>query len=531
MRHVTTRLVILLMLCIMVITGIYGYRRLTRDRERLVEQSRQDQRIFAETLALAVRQNIRRGRTTDELRELIDNILTSPGLAGVFIYDPDGKVVAEKVAMGAAPLVLDETVKRTLIAGRPSEVLIRDSSGSLLRYIQPLRWPGGRTGALEVRHSLADMERKYRAAIRENILSRLAFLAFFVASVTAITRWSITRPIRALIAGAQAVGRGDLTQSITLKRRDEFGQLAEEFNRMAANLAEAHQQLLRQGEERLRLEGEVQQGQKLAAVGLLAAEVAHEIGTPLNIISGRAEILGRTVGPDHAERRHLNAILQQTERISQIIRALLEYTRPRHPVLAPVAVVPILGQVADLLLDRSRRRGVRIALDVPVWLPRVLADADQLQRLFLNLLLNALDVSPQGGAVRVSVGPDPLLSSEGRSAIVRGEAGGASLAVHVVDSGKGLTADQLGHVFEPFFSTKAQGQGTGLGLPIAEQIVRGHRGEIEMLSIPGKGTEVIVRLLLASPEAAAEVPAAPGEPGRGSRADAEREHDGPTERG
>ena len=497
MRNLTTRLVILLMLALMIITGIYDYVRLGRERERLVEQTREDERIFAETLALAVSRNVRWGRTTAELKELLDDILARPGLVAVAIYAPDGQVVAETVSPGAAAPTLDDIVRDALASKEAVSALVSAESGRLLRYVQPFRWPGRQTGAIEVRQTLAGMEREFRRAVRENVLSRLVVLALFVLSVVALTRWSIARPIRALMAGAQAVGRGDLAQRIEVARRDEIGQLAEEFNRMATNLQMAHDELLHQAEERLRLEQEVHQAQKLVAVGMLAAEVAHEIGTPLNIISGRAEVLERVVPREHPERRHLDVILKQTERISGIIRALLDYTRPRRPSLRAEAIVPIVGRVADLLLERSRRRGVRLELDLPIGLPHVLADPDQLQQLFLNLLLNALDASPPGERVRVTTGPDPLLPAEGRAGIIRGKVEGPCLPIHVVDAGKGLTAEELDHVFEPFFSTKGRGQGTGLGLPIVEEIARAHRGEVEMLSIPGRGTEVIVRLPLA----------------------------------
>jgi len=283
-----------------------------------------------------------------------------------------------------------------------------------------------------------------------------------------------------------------------MTRRDEIGHPAEEFDRIAGHLQMAHEEILRQHDERQRLEGELRQAQKLATVGMLAAEVAHEIGTPLNIISGRVELLGRMMGSEDARRRHLTVILQQTERVNGIIRALLDYARPRGPTLRAEAPKVILGQVAELILERGRRRGVRLKLELPEALPRVLANADQLQQLFLNLLLNALDASPPGETVRVTVGPDPVLPTEDRVGIVRGEAAGPTLAVHIVDAGTGLTADELDHVFDPFFSTKGHGQGTGLGLPIVEQIIQAHRGEIEMLTIPGRGTEVVVHLPLAS---------------------------------
>ena len=505
-RNLTTRLVILLMLVLMTITGVNDYIRLARERERLLRQTQEDERIFAETLALAVSRNVRRGQTTTELQELLDDILARPGLVAVTIYNPEGSVVAETVAVGEAPPALDDLVRTAFRRGSQAAPL-EGKSGPLLRFVQPFRWPGGRTAALEVRQALGDMERQFREAVRERILSRLEVLALLVLCLTAVTRWSIARPIRKLIAGARAVGTGDLAQRIEFTRQDEIGQLADEFNRMAANLQAAHDELVRQAQERLKLEQEVQQAQKLGEVGMLAAKMAHEIGTPLNVISGRAEVLGQVIPRDHPDRRHLDVILRQAERIGGSIRALLNYTRPRRASLRPEPILPILGRVAALLMERSQRRGVRIHLELPVGLPPVLADPDQLQQVFLNLVLNALDASPPGSVVRLATADGPLRPTEGRASVVRGKVEGPALPIHIIDAGKGMTAEQLAHIFEPFFSTKGQGLGTGLGLPIVEEIIRAHRAEIEMLSLPDQGTEVIVRLPLAHPEAAA--PAGP----------------------
>ncbi len=511
MRNLTTRLVILLMSALMIITGVYEYTRLVHERERLVEQTWEDQRIFAETLALAVRQNLRRGRTTEDLEELLNEILKRPGFIAVTIFGPDGSVVAQNVASGAASPTLDETVRGTLATEEAASALVTTSSGQTLRYVQPFRWPGQQTGAIEVRQTLEEANRKFRREIRDRIVSRLVVLAAFVLSMVALTRWSIARPIRAVIQGARAVGMGDLTQQLDVARRDEIGQLAHEFNRMASNLQAARQEIFRQAEERLRLEQEVQQAQKLAAVGMLATEVAHEIGTPLNIISGRTEILDRIIPRDHPDRRHLDVILKQTERISGSIRSLLSYARPRRPMLREKEILPILARVADLLLGRCLAKQVRIQLDLPVGLPPILGDADHLQQLFLDLLVNALDVSPAGGLIRVTAGPDPVLPAEGRVGIIRGQTEAPCLAIHVLDNGSGISPEQLDQIFQPFFSTKRQGQGTGMGLPIVEEIVRAHRGEIEILSIQGRGTEAIVRLPLAG-SAAAATGEAPKEP-------------------
>ena len=234
----------------------------------------------------------------------------------------------------------------------------------ILRYIQPFRWPGGRTAAIEVRQTLGEAEREFRRAARESIVSR-AILLLFVLSMVGLTRWNIGRPIRLLMAGARAIGTGDLTSRIAVKRRDEIGQLAEEFNRMAENLHAAHDELLLQAEERLRLEWEVHQAQKLAMVGMLAAKVAHELGTPLNVILGRSEVLQHVIPPAHPERRHLDVILKQVERIDGIIRALLDYTRPQRPNLRPLSIEFVIRRVTTLLLDYSHRRNVRFAVDLP----------------------------------------------------------------------------------------------------------------------------------------------------------------------
>jgi signal transduction histidine kinase len=509
-RNLTVRLVILVMLALMGITGFNDYSRLTRERERLVAQAHEDERIFAETLALAVRQNVRRGRPTEEIQELLEDILARPGLVTVAIYNPAGQLIAERVAAGHSSPKADERVREVLSLREAQAGILEADGGRLLRYIQPFRWPGGRTAAIEVRQTLAEMERDFRRAVRESILSRLIVLVLFVLTVIGLTRWNVGRPIRRLIAGARAIGRGDLAQRITMARRDEIGQLADEFNRMAENLQAANDALLRQAEERLRLEREVQQSQKLAAVGMLAAEVAHEIGTPLNVISGRSEVLQGVIAAVHPERRHLDVILGQVQRINGIIRALLDYTRPQQPTLQTVELFQIIARVASLLMDRAHRRDVRLLLELPPELPPVQADADRLQQLFVNLLLNAIDASPAGASVRVASGPEPLLPPEGRNGVQRGEAAPPHVVIHILNAGTGLSAEELDRVFEPFFSTKARGQGTGLGLPIVEQIVRAHRASIEILSIPGTGTEAIVRLPCAAAPPA-EGPESPAE--------------------
>jgi len=153
-RNLTTRLIILLMLVLMLITGFFDYARLVRVRERLVAQTQKDQRIFTETLALAVRQNIRRGRTTDELRELLEDILARPGLVAVVIYDPDAQMIAARLLIGFPDPEPDEAVRQAMSRREAASSMLDTPTGRLLRYVQPIRWPGGQTAAIEVRQTL-----------------------------------------------------------------------------------------------------------------------------------------------------------------------------------------------------------------------------------------------------------------------------------------------------------------------------------------------------------------------------------------
>ncbi|HZS32794.1 MAG TPA: HAMP domain-containing sensor histidine kinase [Methylomirabilota bacterium] len=494
----TVRLVVLVMLALMGITGAFDYLRLVRDRERLVDATREDLRVFAETLALAVSRNVRWGRTSAELGELLEDILARPGLTAVAIFDPDGKVIAQTVAPGARPPERDAMVRAALATRLPSSLIVEVGPSRELRHVQPFRWPGGRNGAIEARQSLDGVAAAFRREIRDRVLWRGLVLLLYVFSLALLTRWSIARPIDRLIRAAEAVGRGDWSQRILGGRRDEIGRLAQAFNQMAGDLETMHRQLLQQNEERLRLEQDVHEAQKLAGIGRLATEVAHEIGTPLNVIAGRAEMLERLLPPDHPGRRHLALIQAQSDRIGGIVRTLLEYSRRRQPVLRDQAIVPILARTVELLRERCRRRDVRVRLDLTPGLPDIRGDPEQLQELFVNLLSNAIDASSPGGVVVVAAGPEPSLSDEGRATIARGEIPETALVLRIVDAGEGIAPERLATVFQPFVSPARDGGGFGTGLPTVEDIVRAHRGAIEVASVPGRGTEVTVWLPLAT---------------------------------
>ncbi|MCA9509556.1 MAG: protoglobin domain-containing protein [Myxococcota bacterium] len=216
--------------------------------------------------------------------------------------------------------------------------------------------------------------------------------------------------------------------------------------------------------------------EQLASVGVLAAGLAHEIGTPMSVIRGHAESLEGVV-PDERSQWRVRTIVEQIDRITNIMQALLNLARPREPVIGPVDLGGVLETAASFLAQKLERRGIEVALEVDGDVV-VEGDAEKLQQLFLNLILNAADAMGGGGELRLGA---------------RAVEGGA---VHawVADTGVGIEPVDLPRIFDPFFTTKPAGQGNGLGLVVARGIAIDHGGDIEVESELGAGTRFTVEL-------------------------------------
>jgi two-component system sensor histidine kinase HydH len=233
------------------------------------------------------------------------------------------------------------------------------------------------------------------------------------------------------------------------------------------------------------LERSLARAEKLATIGTLAAGVAHEVGTPLGIISGRAEqLLAKLPGGNGSEaaRKAVTSILTQVDKVSTTIRQLLDFARVRPIEASAVTPAQLLGQAAALLEHRFRHAKVELAVAAPPTVAAVAADPGQLEQVLVNLLLNACDACREGGHVTA-----------------RARADGDRVTIEIADDGVGIAPEQLSSVLDPFFTTKKRGQGTGLGLTIAADIIKNHGGTLEIESSVGVGTTVRVRLPIAQP--------------------------------
>lgn len=235
------------------------------------------------------------------------------------------------------------------------------------------------------------------------------------------------------------------------------------------------------------LERSLVRAEKLATIGTLAAGVAHEVGTPLGIIAGRAEqLLSRTPPgePGDPARKVLTSILTQVDKVSATIRQLLDFARVRPIEAVMVTPAQALATAGALLEHRFRQAKVVLVVDAPARVPAVSGDPGQLEQVFVNLMMNAADACQPGGRVEARA-----VEREGR------------IAFEISDDGGGILPEHLPSVLDPFFTTKKRGQGTGLGLTIAADIVKNHGGSLEIESTVGRGTTVRVLLPIAKPAA------------------------------
>jgi two-component system sensor histidine kinase HydH len=235
-----------------------------------------------------------------------------------------------------------------------------------------------------------------------------------------------------------------------------------------------------------RLESKLLATEKLATAGVLAAGIAHEIGTPLGVVRGRAEYMLGKLSPDSPLTSGLTTIVEQIDRVVRTIRHLLDYSRPRPQPVTVVAVdvSELLDRCGALLKFEASRRKMSLTIMTSPGLPLAAADPDQLEQVLVNLIMNAFDAGNPGGEVTVSA----TVSVKDENTKKAEHA----LQIAVMDNGCGIPKENAQRIFDPFFTTKKLGKSTGLGLTMVSQIVRSHDAQIQVSSKEGKGTKVIL---------------------------------------
>lgn len=381
--------------------------------------------------------------------------------------------------------------------------------------LEPVRDDQDRVvGAMELSRDEDDMQQAMLESRRTVLWALVALSVLLALLVWLSTRASIGNPLKRLVEAIDDVTHGDLGRVILRERDDEVGDLADRFNDMTGSLREAREEILHGVDAKLALEARLRHSEKLATIGQLAAGIAHEVGTPLNVIGGRARQLEKKAVDPAEVAKNAGIIATQTQRITKIIQQLLDFARrpastrtqvDLHSVAKDcldflehqLAVSRVEAKLRPFTIDSTRTDGSAVAL-LPPEHPVVQGDADQLQQVCLNLCVNAIQAMPSGGALELAT-----------RALIRRRPGldaadpGRYVVLEVSDTGVGIPIADRDRIFEPFYSTK-QGDtkegGTGLGLAVSVGIVKDHDGWMEIDSRPEGGT--VFRVFLPASEAA-----------------------------
>ncbi len=323
----------------------------------------------------------------------------------------------------------------------------------------------------------------------------LPFLAAGVLAFGAVVYFllfgSVVTPLRRLVDAIDAVSKGDLSRALLPERDDEIGTLAGRFNAMTNYLREAREEQSRANAARLALETRLRHAEKLATMGQMAAEIAHEVGTPLNVIGGRARSIARRPADTGDVQKNADIIAGQVDRIAKIIRQVLDFSRKNRPApsQARVDVGKVVAEALEFVSASIARQGIQTDVRAAPDLPGIPGDPDEIQQVCLNLIGNAVHAMPGGGSLRVTL--DHVTRRKEGLALAPPA---PFLLLEVSDSGAGIPVADREKIFEAFFTTKDTGEGTGLGLAVAKGIVKDHDGWIEVDDRPGGGASFRVFL-------------------------------------
>jgi signal transduction histidine kinase len=493
-----TKLILCLVATLIVTMLGHGYLSIQQDRENILREMRVGMMGLSRSIQAALRYIYGDAHDIKATQSLIDGVGRTGNIHGVVVYDRAAAPAAISTSLTdsgdyptlhAAP-VLNIDPRETLSSGNTVEGYIDHPAHPVYYRIEPILNSENQTvGAFVLGRRGLGFTQMLEARRNRIVLTTSILIGLLSVFILLLVRRNVSQPIEELIGRIRSIGEGQWEKRIEVRGDNEISSLAREFNRMRERLEEIYGRLFKEQQDRLSLERNLRQSDKMASVGQLAAGLAHEIGTPLNIIGGRAEFLLRRPRSADEISQNLQIIRSQIDRITGIVRQLLEFSRRREPAFRSVELGPLLNKVTGLLEHKIVDRGVHVRIEIPASLPALQADPDQLQQVFINLFLNSLQALQPGGTITISAAPIDDGQGNGAAAAARDK-----LTIEFEDDGAGIPEEHLGQVFDPFFTTKDIGEGTGLGLSVSYGIIKDHGGEIRVESQRGGFTRFTILL-------------------------------------
>jgi two-component system NtrC family sensor kinase len=368
-------------------------------------------------------------------------------------------------------------------------------SADAIRVAAPVLRPGRGPAAVVVRADLAGIIALQQRSLRAVFWFALLSIVALVVLVDLLAWPLVYRPIRQLRETIARVAGGDFSARAPAPRMDELGEVATGLNEMLARLESfnndmqarvreatdevehRNQQLVDSYNRWIGLREQLASAEQLASVGQTAANVAHQVGTPLNLISGYVQLLKEELGPDSPHMARLAIIEEQIAKVTTTVRTLLDRSRQMVRKTRTTAG-ELVTRVVEVMLPNLEAAHIRHEMEMPGADTPILVDATSLELALLNLMTNAVDAMPSGGTLRLRVVAD----SPNR------------VRIEISDTGHGIPGELMPRIFEHWVSTKKPGRGTGLGLPIARDVVSAHGGSISVSSTVGSGTTFTIDL-------------------------------------
>ncbi|MFZ5822153.1 MAG: sensor histidine kinase [Chloroflexota bacterium] len=329
------------------------------------------------------------------------------------------------------------------------------------------------------------LEQKYTDLKNQTVSVFLAISLggiLLTATLSLLLARTISLPIKDLASASRELARGNLDVKVSNVTHDELGELADSFNAMAAALRDRDQKLKEYAKKK------IMESERLALIGQLSANVAHEINNPLQGIVTYASLALERQTFDEKSRSNIQKIVTQANRCRDIIRGLLDFSRHKNPDKALCNINTLLTGCVSLVENQAIFHNIEIISNLDPSLPMIIVDPSQVERVFLNLIINAAEAMEGSGKLTITTTMDAKTRC---------------IDIDVKDTGPGITDENLEKIFDPFFTTKETGHGVGLGLAISHGIVNEHGGSLTVETEPGKGTTFTVSLPLPKMETGA----------------------------
>jgi signal transduction histidine kinase len=468
-----TKISLYLTMVLVVVLSLYALETLEQRRHNLFQQMKHETLTVGTALAIPLEEALLY-REFQRLQPLLDASVQIGEIYALYMADSRGAVRLR--TRGAENVVDPYLVRQALQYDRNEDQFLSVNGIPIYTLYLPLRLSENEpAGVLVVSRSLGALQTELEHLQRSILAAVLALLAILLLGTVFLIWQSVTAPVNRLVRAVAEIGSGNYGYRAKVPNGAgrEIVELAAAIEHMGRRLEEEHRRVEEETAKRMDLESRLRQADKLATLGQVAAGLAHEIGTPLNIIGGRADLASRRLEQPEKVAENLETIRNQVDRIAETVQRLLNVARRQDRARCSVNLVDVLNETVALLHPTAQKADLQVRFQA-LSQGRVSGDAELLQQVFTNLMMNAIQASPPGGTVEIRLQP-VTAAPEGLDLLAR-----PYLEISVSDDGPGVPTEARQRIFESFFTTKPPGMGTGLGLAICAGIVKEHEGFIRV---------------------------------------------------